>query len=118
MVWCPSQSHPICWTTFIRIDLHCALLHFDVVVELQVLSRLRIPLGSVWHPLLGRVHDYRHCGVLLSQLGELFVAVDCLLLRVLDGIVCLPLFHLLLCVQDEYEWADSDIILLWIHASD
>lgn len=86
-------------------------------MELQVLSRLRLPLGSVWHPLFGGVHDYHYCGVLLSQLGELLVAVDCILFWCLDGIVCLPLLNLLLRIQDKYEWIGPDDILLWIHAS-
>ena len=118
MVWCASKSNSICWTAFIRINLYRALLHFDIIVELQVLSRLRIPFGSVCHPLFGGVHDYHYCGILLSQLGELSVAMDCILLGIFDSIIRLPLLHLLLCVQDEYEWVGADFLLLWIHAAD
>mmetsp|Transcript_31167 Transcript_31167/g.57805 ORF Transcript_31167/g.57805 Transcript_31167/m.57805 type:complete len:307 (+) Transcript_31167:1287-2207(+) len=114
----PGQPHTLRRPPLLRKHLHRALLHPDVVVELQVLPRLRLPVGRLRDPVLGGVHDHHHRGVLLPQLGELPVAVDGVLLGREHGVVRLPLQHLLLCVQDEHARVGADVVLLRVHDVD
>ena len=87
-------------------------------MELQVLSCLWILVGSVRHPLSGSMHDDDNCGVLLPQFRKLSLAMDCVLLGRINGTLCISLFDLLLCLQDEYAWLGPDGILLWLHDVD
>merc|ERR1711935_635926 len=86
--------------------------------ELQVLPRIRLPLGCLRHSDHCRRYDIDHCRLLLPQRRKLPLAMDSLRIWRFHRGLRLSLRRLLLHFQDSHAWPLANDLLLWIHVTD
>mmetsp|Transcript_3522 Transcript_3522/g.12288 ORF Transcript_3522/g.12288 Transcript_3522/m.12288 type:complete len:324 (+) Transcript_3522:935-1906(+) len=112
------HPHPPGWPPSLRQHLHRDVLHLHLLLELQVLLRLRLhPARFLHHAHRYLLRQHRH-HLLPPERGRLQVAVDCLLVLGIDFWICFPLRHLLLHGEDEDVRFVSNLLLLRTNSHD
>ena len=116
----PLVLAPVCYLDVERaaavwVDIYRDVLHFYLLLELQVLLRLRFHAAGLHYPAccIGMRLDRLH--LLSPQRGGLPMALDKLDIRCLDGCLRLYLCDLLLFHQDQDDWDFPDHVLLWLY---
>mmetsp|Transcript_22068 Transcript_22068/g.70475 ORF Transcript_22068/g.70475 Transcript_22068/m.70475 type:complete len:363 (-) Transcript_22068:1460-2548(-) len=117
LVHAPSNHHCDHWLAAVWVHLHRDVLYFHVVLELQVLLRVRLHASDVCHPYhrLGVCH---YCGHLCTaECRRLPVAVDLFPCFRLHLSLRLLVLGVLLCSEDQHVWFLADRVLLLVHGT-
>merc|ERR1712151_235067 len=63
-----SIPHSTIWNITLRLYLHRAILYPNIIMELQILPRVRILIRNLCYSRHRRIHDINHLNLLLSKL--------------------------------------------------